>query len=62
MTSKECNEEPLVLLNIVTDRTPGSATRLLNKLQWSSLEQRQKEARLIMFYKAVKGKIALLFL
>jgi hypothetical protein len=41
------------------DRTPESVIRLLNELQWPLLEQRRKEARLTMMYKAVNGKIAL---
>ena len=37
------------------ERTPGMVTKLLSDLQWPSLQQRRKEARLVTMYKAVNG-------
>ena len=37
----------------------SSVTRMLNQLGWASLEQRRSDARLLLFYKAVHGLIAI---
>lgn len=37
--------------NNYTDRTPGCVTKMVRDLQWESLEQRRKNARLCMLHK-----------
>ena len=41
------------------DRTPGTVTTILNELEWPTLQQRRKEARLTMMYKAINRQIYL---
>ena len=40
-------------------RNTSSVSDMLNTLQWKSLEQRRKEARLCMFYKIDRGLVAI---
>ena len=41
------------------DRTPGTVTTILNELEWPTLQQRRKEARLTMMYKTMNGQISM---
>lgn len=45
--------------NTYRDRAPGSMTRLLDELQWDTLESRRQDARLTLFYKGLRGSMAL---
>ena len=45
--------------NTYSDRTPGTVTRLLNKLQWDSLENRRSNNRLQMLFKIDKHLVDL---
>ena len=40
-------------------RAPGSITKILEQLQWPTLEQRRKQCRLINMYKIQKGTTAI---
>ena len=40
-------------------RTPGTVTNLLNDLDWPSLQDRRKIARLTLFHKAIHGESGL---
>ena len=51
--SKVRNDEPLVFPKRYNVHTSGYVAHLLSKLQWPSLEQRRKEARLTMIYDGV---------
>lgn len=41
------------------DRTPGTVTNLLNDLKWQSLEDRRRNSRLVLFYKAINNQAAI---
>ena len=39
----------------------SSMTAMMNNLKWNSLEDRRKQARLIMFYKLIHGMVQVNF-
>ena len=47
------------VFNNYKDRTPGTITGFLQRLQWETLESRREQARLAMLYKINKGLVDL---
>ena len=56
-TLKKYKKEQHDSFSIITDRTPGCVTKMVESLKWEKLEERRKSNRLCMLYKIKNGLI-----